>query len=321
MMNKPKIAVTRCIGEQALERLYDQCDVALWDEEDPPPYEKLVEMASRCEGLLCLLTDRIDRSLLENSRALRVVSTMSVGYEHIDLKACQELGIQIGHTPGVLTDATADFALALMLSVARKIPESAAFARDGHWKTWGPRLLLGMDLNHTTLGIIGMGRIGQAVAKRAAAFEMSLVYHDLERLPQVERNYGARFLSLDELLRVADIVTLHVALNKQTQHLIAQPQLEIMKSESILINTARGSVVHTMDLLEALREGKIAGAGLDVTDPEPLPRDHPLYEVPNCLITPHIASAGEATRTKMAQMAVDNLLAVLEGVPMPHPVL
>jgi glyoxylate reductase len=320
-MRKPRIAVTRYIGEPALVRLRDRCDVELWDEQAPPPYEQLVEMASRSDGLLCLLTDRIDKSLLEGSETLRVVSTMSVGYEHIDLETCQARGIQVGHTPGVLTDATADFALALMLSVARKIPEAAAFARDGRWTTWSPRLFLGNDLNQSTLGIIGMGRIGQAVAKRAAAFEMSLVYCDRERCPDVERIFGARFLPLDELLRVADIVTLHVALNKQTQHMISQPQFEIMKPESILINTARGPVVHTMDLLEALREGKIAGAGMDVTDPEPLPRDHPLYELPNCLITPHIASAGEATRTKMAQMAVDNLLASLEGIPMPHPVV
>ncbi len=320
-MRKPRITVTRNIGEVALKRLHEQCDVELWTEEVPPPYEQLVEMASRSDGMICLLTDRIDKPLLEGSDTLRVVSTMSVGYEHIDLEACRIRGIQVGHTPSVLTDATADFALALMLSVARKIPEAAVFARNGHWKTWGPRLLLGMDLNQTTLGIIGMGRIGQAVAKRAMAFEMSLVYHDRERRPEVERNYGAQFLSLDELLRVADIITLHVALNQQTQHMIAKPQFEVMKPDSILINTARGPVVHTMDLLAALREKKIAGAGLDVTDPEPLPRGHPLYELPNCLITPHIASAGEATRTKMAQMAVDNLLAGLEGIPMPHQVV
>lgn len=320
-MRKPKIAVTRHIGESALMRLHEKCDVALWPEEVPPPYEKLIEMVSGCEGLLCLLTDRIDKPLLEGSNTLRVVSTMSVGYEHIDLETCQARGIRVGHTPGVLTDATADFALALILSVARKIPEAAAFARDGRWKTWGPRLLLGMDLNQTTLGIIGMGRIGQAVAKRAAAFEMSLVYHDRERRPEVERTYGARFLTLDELLHVSDIVTLHVALNNQTRHLIAQPQFEMMKPEAILINTARGPVVNMMDLLTALREKKIAGAGLDVTDPEPLPSEHPLYELPNCVITPHIASAGDATRTKMAQMAVENLLAGLEGIPMPHPVV
>lgn len=318
---KPKIAVTRHIGEPALKRLREKCNVALWPEEVPPPYEKLVEMASGSDGLLCLLTDRIDKPLLEGSDTLRVVSTMSVGYEHIDLETCRARGVRVGHTPGVLTDATADFTLALMLSVARKIPEAAAFARDGRWKTWGPRLLLGLDLNQTTLGIIGMGRIGQAVAKRAAAFGMSLVYYDRERRPEIERAYSARFLSLDELLRISAIVTLHVALNNHTRHLIAQPQLEMMKPEAILINTARGPVVNTMDLLAALKEKKIAGAGLDVTDPEPLPKEHPLYELPNCVITPHIASAGDATRTKMAQMAVDNLLAGLEGIPMPHPVV
>jgi lactate dehydrogenase-like 2-hydroxyacid dehydrogenase len=246
---------------------------------------------------------------------------MSVGFEHIDLEACRNFRIKVGNTPGVLTETTADFTMALMLSVSRRIPEAVHFAQSGQWKTWDPGLLLGQDLHNAVVGIVGMGRIGQAVARRIFAFGSQLLYHDVSRVKDIEKELNAEAVELDDLLKRVDIVSLHVPLTERTYQMIGDPQFKIMKPSSILINTSRGTIVDTSALLQALREGKIAAAGLDVTDPEPLPHNHPLYELPNCLITPHIASAGAATRTKMAHMAVDNLLAGLHGKPLPNPVV
>jgi glyoxylate reductase len=320
-MDKPKIVVTRRITSSALDRLQLEGEVVLWEERVPPSYDQLEHMVKDCEGLLCLLTDNIDRDLIAAASRLRVISTMSVGFEHIDMEACRKRGIRVGHTPGVLTETTADFTMALMLSVARRIPEAVHFARSGEWKTWDPGLLLGQDLHDAIVGIVGMGRIGQAVARRVYGFGSQLLYHDISRVKDVEKELNAEVVTLEELLRRVDIVTLHVPLTERTYHMIGHPQFEIMKLSSLLINTSRGPVVDTNALLQALKEGKIAAAGLDVTDPEPLPNNHPLYELPNCLITPHIASAGAATRAKMAHMAVDNLLAGLHGEPLPHPVI
>ena len=319
-MDKPDIVVTRSIAQSAVDRLHSLGQLAIWTEHDPPTYQQLVQMVKDCDGLLCLLTDRIDDRLIEGAPRLRVISTMSVGYEHIDLKACHRRGIHVGHTPEVLTDATADFAVALILSVARRIPEAIEYARSGLWSTWDPGLLLGYDLSGITVGIVGMGRIGEAVARRIKAFGTNFVYHDPLKRNEIELELNARSVTFEELLTEADITTLHVPLTDQTHHLISYPQLEMMKPTSLLINTSRGKVVDTEALLHALQNGQIKAAGLDVTDPEPLPADHPLYELPNCLITPHIASAGAATRSKMAHMAVDNLLAGLKGEPLPYPV-
>ena len=319
-MGMPKILVTRRVTSSALDRLQLECQVVLWEERVPPSYDQLVQMVKDCDGLLCLLTDTIDRNLIEEASQLRVISTMSVGFEHIDIEACRKRKILVGHTPGVLTETTADFTMALMLSVSRRIPEALYFARSGEWKTWEPELLLGQDLHGAIVGIVGMGRIGQAVARRIYAFGSQLLYHDLSRVKDIEEELHAEAVGLDELLSQVDIVTLHVPLTDRTYHMISHPQFETMKPSALLINTSRGPVVDTNALLQALKERKIAAAGLDVTDPEPLPPDHPLYELPNCLITPHIASAGAATRAKMAHMAVDNLLAGLHGKPLPHPV-
>jgi glyoxylate reductase len=320
-MDKPKILVTRRITPSALERLHPEGQVVVWQEQIPPSYDQLVQMVEDRDGLLCLLTDTIDERLLEAASQLRVISTMSVGFEHIDMEACRKRGIQVGHTPGVLTETTADFTMALMLSVSRRIPEAVHFARSGGWKTWDPGLLLGQDLHDAVVGIVGMGRIGQAVARRIFAFGSQLLYHDVSRVKHIEKDLNAESVELDELLSRVDIVTLHVPLTERTYHMVSYPQFEIMKPSSLIINTSRGSVVDTNALLQALKEGKIAAAGLDVTDPEPLPQNHPLYGLPNCLITPHIASAGATTRAKMAHMAVDNLLAGLYGKPLPHPVM
>lgn len=319
-MDKPNIVITRKIAQPAIEQLRAIGNLTIWPKRIPPSSETLLKMVTECAALLCLLTDRIDENLLVAAPHLRVVSTMSVGYEHIDIEGCRKRGIHVGHTPGILTETTADFTIALILSVARRIPEAADFARSGEWQTWEPELLLGQDLGESTIGIVGLGRVGQAVARRAFAFGSRLLYHDTNRDIKTEEDLKIKAVPLDELLIQSDIVTLHVPLTETTHHLIGSSQLEMMKPTAILINTSRGSVVHIAALLQALQEGKITAAGLDVTDPEPLPHNHPLYQLPNCLITPHIASAGATTRTKMALMAVDNLLAGLEGRPLPHPV-
>ena len=320
-MEKHRIAVTRTIAQPAIERLHNLGKITIWSERQPPAHIQLMQMVKDCDGLLCLLTDCIDDHLLESAPRLSVISTMSVGYEHIDLEACRRRGIQVGHTPGVLTDSTADFTMAMILSVARRIPQAVEYARSGLWSTWDPGLLLGHDLLGMTIGIVGMGRIGEAVAERITAFGTNLVYHDRIQRTDVENKLNVKFVAFDDLLTQADIITLHVPLTDQTHHLISYPQLKMMKPSALLINTSRGKVIDTEALLHALRNGEIDAAGLDVTDPEPLPANHPLYELPNCLITPHIASAGAATRTKMAHMAVDNLLAGLKGVPLPYPVI
>ncbi len=282
--------------------------------------EALLEYLPEAEGLLTLLIDRVDDALLDRAPRLRVVSNMAVGVDNIDLRACQERGIVVGNTPGVLTDATADLTLALILSAARRLPEAAADARAGRWKTWSPTGWLGMDLNGATLGIVGMGKIGQAVARRAAAFGMRLLYTSPHAHPEVEGAFGAQRVSLEQLLESSDVVSLHCPLTPQTRGLINEAALRRMKRQALLVNVARGPVVVTEALVRALREGWIGGAALDVTDPEPLPPDHPLYQLPNCLIVPHIGSATWGTRRRMAEMACANLLAGLEGRPLPYAV-
>ncbi len=317
---KPQVYVTRRLPQQALQALQEACIVDIWDEEYPPSYETIREHVADKQGLICLLTDRIDDALLAAAPQLKVISQVAVGFDNIDVAAATARGIPVGHTPGVLTDATADFAWMLLMAAARRVGEGIAYVKEGKWRTWGLTLLLGADVAGATLGIIGMGRIGQAVAKRAHGFGMKILYHSTSPKPAVEAAYGAIFCELDDLLRTADYVTLHVNLNEQTRGLIDARALALMKESAILINTARGPVVKTDDLYQALRNGSIAYAALDVTDPEPLPPDHPLLTLPNCIVTPHIGSATRTARSKMAMMAVQNLLAGLRGEPLPHQV-
>ena len=319
-MPKPRILVTRRIPAAALARMEQSATLEVWPHSDPPPPEQLHELVGRCTGLLCLLTDRIDRPLLDAAPHLKVVSTLSVGYDHIDLAACTQRGIAVGYPPGVLTQATADFAFALILAVARRIAEGAALARSGGWTTWDPMALLGLEVSNSTLGILGLGRIGEAVARRARGFDARLIYCDPAPNPALEQSLGLERVDFPTLLARSDVLTLHPQLTPQTQGVIDSQALRSMKPTAILINTARGRLVQTQALVQALEQGWIAGAGLDVTDPEPLPAGHPLYGFPNCLITPHIASATLTTRGKMAEMAADNLLAGLQGVPLPYPV-
>ncbi|MFN3742419.1 MAG: 2-hydroxyacid dehydrogenase [Anaerolineales bacterium] len=282
--------------------------------------QALLGYLPEAEGLLTLLTDRVDAALLARAPRLRVVSNMAVGVDNIDLQACKARGIVVGNTPGVLTDATADLTLALLLSAARRLPQAATDAREGRWKTWSPTGWLGLDLNGATLGIFGMGKIGQAVARRARPFGLCLLYTSPHTHPEVENELGASRVPFETLLEASDILSLHCPLTPETRGVIDEAALRRMKPHAILVNMARGPVVVTEALVRALREGWIGAAALDVTDPEPLPPDHPLYHLSNCLIVPHIGSATWGTRRRMAEMACENLLAGLEGRPLPYPV-
>jgi glyoxylate reductase len=299
-----RVFVTRRLPGTALTRLAAEHEVDVWPERMPPAPDVLRERAARVDGLLALLTDRIDGALIESCPDLRVISNYAVGSDNVDLDAAAVRGIPVGITPDVLTEATADLALAGLLAVARRLPEALAAVREGRWQTWEPDWLLGHDVHGATLGIVGYGRIGQAVARRAEGFSMRIL-----ATPRVP---------LDELLAEADAVTLHVPLTSETRHLIDADALARMKPTAILVNTARGGVVDQQALARALHRGEIAGAALDVTDPEPLPPDHPLLDAPNLLVLPHIGSATHTARERMADLAVDNLLAGLAGNPMPH---
>ncbi|RME86020.1 MAG: D-glycerate dehydrogenase [Caldilineae bacterium] len=314
---KPKVYVTRHLPEQAMQALLEACEVDIWDEEFPPPYETIVEHIRDKEGLMCLLTDRIDAALMDAAPKLKVISQIAVGFDNIDIEAATQRGIPVGHTPGVLTDATADFAWTLLMAAARRVGEGIEYVKAGKWTTWGLTLLMGAEVYGATLGIIGMGRIGQAVARRARGFDMRVIYYDAFRQHEAEKTLGVEYMEMEDVLREADFLTVHVNLTDQTRGMINAHTLGLMKPTAILINTSRGPVVDTEALYDALKSGQIAYAALDVTDPEPLPADHKLLSLPNCIVTPHIASATLTTRTEMAMIAVRNLLAGLRGEPLP----
>jgi glyoxylate reductase len=301
--------VTRQLPGPALDRLREHHEVDVWPERLPPPYDELRRRTADAEGLLSLLTDRVDAALITGSPKLRAIANYAVGYDNIDLEAARARGIAVGNTPDVLTDATADLAFALLLAAARRLPEAIDSVRDGDWVTWEPGRHLGYDVHGATLGIIGLGRIGRAVARRAEGFEMTVLHTGAD---------GGT--PLEELLERADYVSIHCPLTAATHHLIDAAALERMRPTAILINTARGPIVDQAALVTALHEGQIAGAALDVTDPEPLPADDPLLAAPNVIVAPHIGSATHSARERMAELAVENLLAALAGRPMPHPV-
>jgi lactate dehydrogenase-like 2-hydroxyacid dehydrogenase len=317
------VFVARRIPDEGLAAIAGSCDVDVWPDELPPPRDQLLRRVAGCDGILTLLTDRIDDELLDAAGPrLRVVSNYAVGYDNVDVAACALRGVAVGNTPGVLTETTADLAWALLMAVARRLPEGDRYVRAGRWRTWGPLLLLGPDVHGATIGIVGLGRIGQAVARRAHGFEMEILYHDVARLPdEVTSPLGAKYVPLDELLARSDFVSLHVNLTPETRWLINGTTLASMKPTAVLVNTSRGPVVDQAALATALRDGTIWAAALDVTDPEPIPMDDPLVGLDNCLIVPHIASATRATRGRMAAMAAANLLAGVRGEPLPTPVL
>ncbi|MBN1287544.1 MAG: D-glycerate dehydrogenase [Anaerolineae bacterium] len=317
---KPKVFVTRIIPDRGLSLVKDFCDADIWPGELPPPGEVILEKVRGIDGLLCLLTDPVGAEVMDAAGpSLKVISNFAVGVDNIDLPEATRRGIPVGNTPGVLTETTADFAFALLMAATRRVVEGDRFVRAGKWKTWGPTLLLGQDIFGATLGIVGFGRIGRAVAKRAGGFDMRVLYYD----PWVTDGPGAGALpaqsvDLDTLLRESDFVSVHTPLTDQTYHLIGADALAKMKPDAILINTARGPVVDPDALYHALKNGQIAAAALDVTEPEPVPADSPLLELDNLVIAPHIASASRATRGKMAQMAAENLIAGLKGERLPY---
>lgn len=313
MAPKPLVAVTRPIPEAGMRILREACEVRQWEDELPPSPKELDALLQGVDGVLNLVTDRIDGDLMDRHPGLKVISNFAVGYDSIDVDAATARGIAVCNTPGVLTDATAELAFALLISTARRIPEAVEYVRDGKWKTWGPLLLLGANVTGATIGIVGFGRIGQAVAKMASGFGMTILAYD--RSPETKDTHGldVRFVNMDTLLAESDFVTLHVAYSPETHHLIDAEALRKMKPTAILVNTARGPVVDTDALVRALENGDILAAGLDVTDPEPLPADHPLVSMPNCVVIPHIGSATVQSRDAMATMAARNLVAVLEG--------
>lgn len=313
----PTVAVTRIIPEAALGPLRAAAEVRLWEDDLPPNPAELAALLRGCVGALTMVTDRIDAALLDAVPGLRVIGTFAVGYDNIDVAAATARGVAICNTPGVLTEATADAAFSLLLAAARRIPEGITYVRDGEWRAWRPMVLLGRDIHAATLGIIGLGRIGQAVARRARGFEMRVLYHGRERQPDAERELGVEYAPLDELLAASNFVSLHCALTLATRGLLGAREFGIMRPDAILINAARGPVVDTDALVVALRDGQIGGAALDVTDPEPLPHDHPLIGLPNAIVVPHTASSTVATRDRMADLAARNILAVLGGTTPP----
>jgi glyoxylate reductase len=317
-VSKPLVFVTRIIPDQGLDLVQAHCDVDLWTGELPPPRDVLLARVRGVDGLLCLLTDRVDGEVLDAAGPqLKVVSNHAVGYDNIDVPAATGRGIPVGNTPGILTDATADFAFALLMAAARRVVHGERYVREGKWKTWGPSLLLGPDVHGATLGLIGFGRIGQAMARRAQGFAMRVLYHDPSH-PDVDPALNATPVDLETLLRQSDFVSLHTPLTPKTRGLMNRERLALMKPSAILINTARGPVVDPAALYEALSERRIFAAALDVTDPEPLPMDSPLLTLENLIVVPHIASASVATRQKMSLMAAQNLLAGLRGERLPN---
>jgi glyoxylate reductase len=306
-----RVFVSKDLPDEQLGRL-ESYDVGVWRGDGPVPRERLLDGVRHARGLLCMLTDRVDADLLAQAPDLVVISQVAVGLDNIDLGVCADRGIVVGHTPDVLTETVADTAFALLASIVRRLPEGEREVRSGNWGPWELFHLAGGDLHGTTLGIVGMGRIGRAIARRAAGFDMEVVYASPSR-----KEIAPEHLSLDQLLERSDHVVLCTPLDDSTRHLISHEQLRLMKPTAYLVNVARGPVVDTAALVAALSEGEIAGAALDVTDPEPLPPDHPLLDLENCLVVPHIASASSRTRHAMVSLAVDNLIAGLSGRPLP----
>lgn len=317
MADKPKVFVTREIPAAGLDRIRQGCNAEVWTEPLPPPYDLIRQKIATCDGLASLLTDRIDAALLDAAPRLRVVSNYAVGFNNIDVPAATARGVAVGNTPGVLTDATADMAFLLLISAARRLVEACDYARAGHWKTWEPLGHLGQDLAGRTLGVVGMGRIGYALARRChRGWDMRVLYHDVYKSDKAEADLGARQVDLPTLLRESDFISVHTDLNDTTRGLFNAERFAMMKPTAVFINTARGPIVVEKDLIAALKKGTIFAAGLDVTDPEPPTPSTELLRLPNLVVAPHIASATVGTRNAMAEICAENLLAGLEGRPL-----
>jgi glyoxylate reductase len=314
----PHIFVTRALPADPTPRLREVADVFVWPDDEPPPHDELVRRAAESDALLTLLTDPIDATVLDTGKRLRIVAQMAVGYDNIDVAAATERGVLVTNTPGVLTETTADLAFALLLATARRVVEGDRLVRTGGWKTWHPSFLLGRDVHGATLGIVGLGQIGLAVARRARGFDMRILCHDRVPNPGAEAEVGSEHVDLERLLRESDFVSLHVPLSPETRHLIGERELSLMKPTAVLVNASRGAVVDQQALYAALKDGRIAAAGLDVAEVEPIPLDDPLLTLNNVVITPHVGSASVATRAKMAEMAVESILQAFRGETATH---
>jgi glyoxylate reductase len=317
-----RVFISRRLPQEALDIVSRVAEIDLWEGDTPPPRAELARRIAAADGLLCLLTDRIDGELLDGAPKLKVVSQMAVGYDNIDVPACTARGVKVGNTPGVLTETTADLAFALILAAARRVVQADNELRAGEWKTWSPLQWTGVDVHGATLGIVGLGRIGYEVARRARGFDMKVIYCNRSRYEAAERDFGAERVDMDTLLAQSDFVSLHCPLTTETRHLFGMEQFKKMKRSAILINTARGPVVNQPELAQALNEGIIAGAGIDVFESEPVPLQDPLLQVAadRIVVLPHIGSASVKTRTKMAVLAAENLVAGIQGLPLPNPV-
>lgn len=315
---KPRIFVTRIIPAIGLDRLQEHCDVDVWTEPLPPDREILLDRIAGCDGVLTLLTEKVDAEFLDAAgEQLKVVSNYAVGFNNVDVAEATRRGVRVGNTPGVLTEATADMAFALLMAAARRIVEAVDYVRDGRWKTWEPMGHIGADLCGKTLGIVGMGRIGTAMARKChGGWDMQVLYHDQFRNEAAEKELGARQVDFDTLLAESDFISVHADLNETTHGLFDASAFRRMKKTAVFVNSARGPLHNQRDLYEALKAGEIFAAGLDVSDPEPIPQGDPLLTLPNCVIVPHIASATVSSRNGMAEIAADNLLAGLKGEPL-----
>jgi glyoxylate reductase len=318
-MPKPKIYVTRKLPERGLQIIRKHFDMEVWPEYAPPPKKTIIEKAKNVDALATLLSDKIDAEVFNAAPRLKIVSQLAVGYDNIDITEATKRGIYVTNTPEVLTDTTADFAWALLMALARRVIEADKYVRTGQWKVgWHPDMMAGRDIYNATIGVVGAGRIGYAVAKRATGFSMKILFYDVVPRPEIEKDFGAKKVDLDTLLKESDFVSIHVPLMKETQHLINEQKLKLMKKTAYLINNSRGPVVDEKALYKALKEGWIAGAGLDVFEQEPTPADNPLLKLDNVAVAPHISSASIETRSKMGEMVAENLVAFFEGKKPPN---
>lgn len=308
-----RIFVSRELPGDAVERLRQVVDVQLWPLQNPPSYAELCKAADGAVGLATMLPDQVDAGLFDACPSVRIVSNLAVGYDNIDVAAATERGVIVTNTPGVLFEAVADLTFALLLAGARRIPEGDRIVREGSWPAWRPNFLLGKELHGSTLGLLGLGAIGEAVARRAHGFGMRIIYYSRTQKPEAEARLGMEFVSLDELMRRSDFLSVHVSLSPETRGMVGADQLALMKRDALIVNTARGPIIDQAALVEALQEKRIGGAALDVFAAEPIATDDPLLQLPNVVVAPHVGSATLTTRTRMANLVADNLIAYFKG--------